>query len=132
MPVGLNGTEILLYVDSGAGPVLIGSQRGLSRDESVEEIDVSSKVSPAKRILPGRYGSSLSFEALYIPTDSGFLALRAAHRNREEIIVVIEEEGVYLESAAAYVMGMSEDYPDQGESTVSADVTIDGEWSMGT
>jgi TP901-1 family phage major tail protein len=128
----INGSDILLYVDDGSGPTLVGSQRDVTFDESNESVDFSSKDSRAKRVRPGRYASTISLDSLYVPTDAGYLALQSSLRNGTSIIVVNEEDGVYIESATGYVMALSRTGPDQGESTVSATIEIDGEWSAGT
>ena len=62
--MGMNGTDILLYVNTGTPAVpaytVVGSQRDVTFEESTDEIDVSSKDSRAKRVLPGRYSASVS------------------------------------------------------------------------
>ncbi len=63
-----NGSSVLLLVNTGTPSVpvyeAVGSQRDVSFEETTEEIDVSSKDGRAMRVLPGRYGSSLSLESL--------------------------------------------------------------------
>ena len=57
--MSMNGTDVLLLVNTGTPTVpvyeAVGSQRDVTFDEATEEIDVSSKDSRAKRVLPGRY-----------------------------------------------------------------------------
>lgn len=131
--MAMNGTDVLLYVNTGtpAVPVyeVVGSQRGLSRDETTAEIDASSKDERAMRVLPGRYGSSMSLDALYVPTDTAYLALLDAMRDGELILVRINEDGADTEEADALVTSISQDYPDQDVATISVDLTVDGEWS---
>lgn len=128
-----NGTDVLLLVNTGTAQqpayTVVGSQRNLSREETTEEIDVSSKASRAKRVLAGRYASSLSLEALYVPSDDAYLALKDAMRNGELIKVRMQDDGVAAEEADALITSMSEEYPDQAEATISCDLTIDGEWA---
>ncbi len=130
---GTNGADILLLVNTGTegSPVYtaVGSQRNFSREESTEEIDYSSKNSRAKRVGAGRYSSSISLEALYVADDEGYLALRDAMRNGTLIKVRVQQDGVATEEADALITGLSEEYPDQAECTISCDLTIDGEWS---
>lgn len=135
--MAMNGTDVLLYANTGTdlAPVwtVVGSQRNLSRDESTESIDVSSKASRAKRVLPGRYASSMSLEALYVPDDASYLALKSAMRDGDLIKVRISEVGIYTEEADAVITSMSEEFPDQAESTISVDLEIDGDWiAVGT
>lgn len=126
--MAMNGTDILIYIDGD----LVGSQRDVTWEETTEEIDVSSKDSRAMRVLPGRYGSTISLDALYVPDDTAYLALLAAMRNGTTVEVWREEQGVYEESADAIVTSLSHNGPDQGEATVSISLRVDGEWVSGT
>jgi TP901-1 family phage major tail protein len=130
--MAMSGTEVLLYVNTGTetAPVwtVIGSQRSLSREETTEEIDVSTKDSRAGRYLPGRYGSTVSLEALYVPDDTAYQLLKAAMRAGERVQVQVWEQGIAVEEADAIVTSISEEYPDQAEATISVDLRIDGEW----
>lgn len=130
--MAMNGTDILILIDDGTGLEVVGSQRGASFSESTDEIDVSSKDSRAKRVLPGRYSAGVSGEALYVPSDTAYQMLKDAMRNGTTVIVTREEAGVYLESAEAIVTSLGEEGPDQGEATVSFELVIDGEWESGT
>ena len=131
--MAMNGTDVLLLVNTGTAAVpvyeAVGSQRDVTFDEATEEIDVSSKDSRAKRVLPGRYSSSLSLDALYVWTDDGYRALRDAMRDGELILVAREDDGTTIETANALIASLSESFPDQGEGTISIGMTIDGFWS---
>ena len=128
-----NGTDILLLVNTGTNLAptyeVVGSQRDVTFDETTEEIDVSSKDSRAKRVLPGRYSAAVSLEALYVPSDAAYGALQDAMRNGELIKIAKEDDGTTVETADALITSMSENDPDQGESTISISLTIDGEWT---
>jgi TP901-1 family phage major tail protein len=126
--MAMNGTDVLLYVDG----VVVGSQRDVTFEESTEEIDVSSKDRRAKRVLAGRYSSTVSLEALYVPTDTAYMSLKDAMRNGDFVTIVRLEDSVALESAEAIVTSLSEAAPDQGEATVSISLTIDGDWVTGS
>jgi len=130
--MGMNGTDFLLLVNTGTAEVpvytVVGSQRDATVDEASATIDVSSKDSRAQRVLPGRYSSTLSLDALYVPDDEAYQALVEANRTGELIKVAKELAGVVTETADAVVTSISEGYPDQGEATVSVSLTIDGEW----
>ena len=127
--MAMNGADVLLWVNTEAGYVVVGSQRDVTFDESTEEIDVSSKDSRARRVLAGRYGSTVSLDALYVPLDEGYLALQEAMRNGDLIRIEREESEAALEYADALVTGLSQGMPDQGEATISVDLTIDNWWS---
>jgi len=129
----MNGTDVLLLVNTGttAVPVYeaVGSQRDVTFDEATEEIDVSSKDSRAKRVLPGRYSATLSLDALYVWTDDGYRALRDAMRDGELILVAREDDSTTIETADALITSLSESFPDQGEGAISISMTIDGFWT---
>jgi len=130
--MGMNGTGFLLYANTGTPTVpsysAVGSQRDASVDEATATIDVSSKDSRAQRVLPGRYSSTISVDALYVPSDAAYLALKDANRNGELILVLREEDGVDVEYCEAKVDSMSESFPDQAEATISIALTVDGFW----
>lgn len=132
--MALSGTDVLLLVNTGTAeaPVYtaVGSQRGLTRQETTAEIDISSKDQREMRVLPGRYGSTMTLDALYVPDDASFLALQAANRDGELILVRVEEEEIETEEADALITSMSESYPDQGPSTISVSLRIDGDWTV--
>lgn len=126
--MALNGTDILIWVDGN----MVGSQQDLTIDEATAEIDVSSKDQREMRVLPGRYDSSLSLDALYVPTDTAYLALQAAMRAGTFVEVVVLEDGVVTESADAIVTSLSRAAPDQDAATVSIGLRIDGAWTSGS
>lgn len=130
--MAMNGSDILIGIDDGTGIEIVGSQRGATFTETTEEIDVSSKDSRNRRVLPGRYGATVSGEALYVPDDAAYLMLQDAMRNGDTVIVIREEEDIYLESADAIITSLGTDAPDQAETVVSFDLTIDGAWVSGT
>lgn len=131
--MAMNGADVLLYVNTGtpAAPAyeVVGSQRDVTFDESNEEIDFSSKDSRAFRGTAGRYKATVSLDALYVPDDDAYLALKAAMRNGDLILIErIEVDGVD-EIADAFLTSLSEKAPDQAEATVSVSLTVDGEWT---
>ncbi len=132
--MGMNGTDILILVNVGTPTVpvyqAVGSQRDATIDEATATIDVSSKDSRAQRVLPGRYSSSISLDALYLPDDGAYHALQDANRNGDLILVAKEVQGVVFETADAKIDSMSESYPDQGEATISFAFTLDGFWTV--
>ena len=127
--MAMNGTDIMVWVEGNA----VGSQRDVTIDETTDEIDVSNKNDGrAMRVLPGRYGSTLSLDALYVPTDQAYQDLQTAMRSGTFVEVVVIEEGVVLESADAIVTSLSKAGPDQGEATVAAGLRVDGSWVSGS
>lgn len=128
----MNGTDILLLVNTGTinSPVYtaVGSQRDMTRDETTEEIDMSSKDSRAKRVIGGRYESALTLDALYVPSNAAYQALKTAMRAGDLILVRISESAVQTEEASALITSMSEEAPDQDAAVIAIELTIDGEW----
>lgn len=133
-PAGQNGTNFLLLANTGsdAAPTyeVVGSQRDATLEETSEVIDYSSKNSRAARKGPGRYAASISMDALYVPSDAAYRALRDANRNPDgEIILVAKEyDGLVTETAPAVVTSISEAEPDQAEATISISLEVDGFW----
>lgn len=128
----MNGTDVLLLVNTGTPSVpvytAVGKQRDVTFEESTAEIDVSSKDAREQEVIAGRYTASITLDQLYVPTDSGYVALQAAMRDGELILVAKQVEEVTIETADALVTSLSERAPDQGEATVSVSLTISGGW----
>jgi len=129
---GMNGADFLLLVDIGTPEApaykVVGGQRAATVDETTASIDVSSKDNLARRVIPGRYQSSVSLDALYIPDDEAYQALVEANRQGKLIKIVKQEFGDPVEMADAVVTSISGSFPDQGECEVSVSLYIDGEW----
>jgi len=131
--MAINGTDVLLHVNTGTADVpaytLVGSQRDVTFDENNDEIDVSNKDSRAKRVLAGRYSAGVSLDALYVRADGGYLALRDALRDGELILIERLEADGRDETADALITSLSEAAPDQSDATISISMTIDGTWN---
>lgn len=131
--MAMNGTDILLLVNTGTDLVpvyeAIGSQRDVTFTENTAEIDVSSKDSRATRVLPGRYSAKVSMSALYVPDDAGYQALKDAMLNGTLILIARQIEGVTTEVASAIVTDLSPAAPDQEAATVSVELSIDNFWT---
>lgn len=135
-PRGINGADVVLVVNG----VQIPAQRSASQTEKVATIDMSSKDSPAMRRAPGRYDTSMSLTALYLPGASGFDSLRTAFRDRQYIDVVRSEPSTQqswpagwvasgVETASCIITDMSPQFPDQDASTISLTIEADGGWT---
>jgi len=131
--MAMNGTDILLLVNTGTALVpvyeVVGSQRDATFGETTDAIDVSSKDARERRLLPGRYSSEITMDALYVPSDTAYLALQTAMRDGDLIKILREESGASLEEATAVVTDLSQAAPDQDGATVSVGLAIDGEWT---
>lgn len=128
-----NGTTWLVLANIGTPTVpaysAVGCQRDGGTEETTENIDVSCKDSRAGRYLPGRYGSTLTLDSLYIETGAAYLALLDAMRDGTLIALAKELDGAVYETADAVINSLSESFPDQDAATVSMSATIDGFWS---
>jgi TP901-1 family phage major tail protein len=124
-----NGTDVLLLADVGGSPTVVGSQRGVTFEETSENIDVSSKEQREMRVLSGRYSSTVSLEHLYVPDDTSYLALRDANRNGTFITIRRQEFSSPFEECSAIVTSLSGEFPDQGEAVISIELMVDGAWS---
>lgn len=131
--MAINGTDVLLKVNTNtsASPVwvAVGSQREASFEDTTEEIDVSTKDGREKVILPGRYGSSVTLDSLYVPSDTAYLALKDAMRDGDLIMIQTTQSGSIVEAATALVTSMSTSFPDQDAATISISLVVDGEWA---
>jgi TP901-1 family phage major tail protein len=132
--MAISGTDVLLLVNTGTPSVpayeAVAGQTNVKIDEARSEIDISSKDSDNKRVLPGRYSSNLTLDALYISSDDGYAALKAAIRDGTLILVAVQEDGETIETADALITSLSKNHPDQDKSTFTASLTVDGAWTV--
>lgn len=132
--MALNGADVLILVNTGTlgTPVwtVVGSQRDLSLSEGVASIDASSKASPNEVVQGGRYSAKISFGALYVPGDAAYTRLRSDFRARTLVQVRVRESGTDIEKADALITKLDKNAPDQGETTVSIDLTVSGGWTV--
>jgi len=121
----MNGTDILILINGE----VVGSQRDASFEETNEEIDVSSKTGGRHSHTEyGRYSATGSFDALYVPSDTAYLAIKAAVRAGTKVTVRRQEEGAALEECEAVLTSLRGEAPDQDAATISVSYTLDGEW----
>jgi hypothetical protein len=127
----MNGSDVLVEVADASSGIyfVVGSQRGVTFDETTDPIDFNSKEDRRDFVNPGRWGSNVSFDYLYIPTSSGYARLKNASRNGEYVRLRRKERGVLIESAECVVTSLSESFPDQEASVVSADFKLNGGWT---
>ncbi|MCB9135157.1 MAG: hypothetical protein H6636_07010 [Anaerolineales bacterium] len=132
--MSMNGSNLLILANVGTPEVpayqVVGCQRGATIDEQTAEIDASCKSSRNKRVLPGRYSSTIALDGLYVPNDAAFQALRDANRNGELLLIAREEFGEVLETANCLVTAMPQAFPDQDVATISVSLTVDDGWTV--
>lgn len=128
----LNGSDILVQIeqiaDSGVY-ITVGSQRGATFAETTGSINMDSKNSRLGYRNPGRYGSTVSLEAMYVPTNSGYAAMSLAMRNGEYVRLRRRQRGTNVEIAQCVITSLSESFPDQEAAVVSAEFELNGGWT---
>ena len=129
----MNGADVLLLVNTGTEQTptwtAVGSQTGVTFNEKTDEIDVSAKDSRNKRVIAGRYSATVALDALYVPSDTAFGALKTAMRSGTLIKIQRKEGGTPTETASALITGLSSEVPYQGAATVGIELAIDGGWT---
>lgn len=128
----MNGADVLVLLDMGTEVSpdyqVIGCQRDSTLEETSDSVDYSCKDSRAQAVDYGRYSSTLSLDALYVPTNAAYMLLKQANRDGDMILIAREEDDIPTEYAMAKLDSISESFPDQGEAAVSIAFTIDGFW----
>lgn len=131
--MAISGTDVLVYVNTGtAGSpayTVVGSQRNVTIQEGVAEIDVSHKSDADQLVIGGRYSSKITLGALYVPSDAAYASLKTAFRARALILVQVFESGVAKEKANCLITDMTRDAPDQAEAVISLSLTVSDGWS---
>jgi predicted secreted protein len=113
----------------------VARQQGADLEDSMDEIDASSKGDRWAITLPGRQSGSFDLEALYTFEDSTQARLRRAYQNREEILVrivipadVTGGTQATIEEARCRLTGFSRSFPDSDVATISAPVALQENW----
>ncbi|HEY8414406.1 MAG TPA: phage tail tube protein [Thermaerobacter sp.] len=131
----MNGAQVLVLVKTGEDqtsgqPIYtpVGEQTGLSSEESRDLIEAAAKGDDHMKHLYGRASTQVELEALYVPNDEAFLAIRDAYRNKAEVILRRSEDGQHVEEARAKVESISSEWPDNDSSTVSVTFQLQEPW----
>lgn len=131
----MNGSSLLVQVNTGtvAVPVwsTVGSQRESTISEEVDIIDMSSKDAPEFAAAPGRYTSTVSLDHLYVPGAAEQTALATACQTRQLCQLRKFEAGVAGKKASGYISSREESFPDMEEAVVSLEFTVTGAWVAG-
>lgn len=131
--MAFNGTDVLVYANTGTpgSPVwtVVGSQRDSKMGEAVASMDVSNKDQPQRRVLGGRYSSTLELGALFVPTDAAFGALLTNFRARTLIKVRLRWSGTDVDEGNMLITKMDREFPDQGPAVISISLELDGAWT---
>ena len=129
----MNGTDVIVKVNTGTVGVpvwtAVGKQQGLKISEKVGSIDQSGKEDQKRRVIGGRYEASITLDALYVPDDVAYQALKTAFRAGTLVQLETVEAGTAKETCSAVCTGIDSDFPDQGSATISASFDVDGDWT---
>lgn len=126
----MNGTDVIVQVNTGTDVTPawtpVAKQRGASLSEKNDAIDMSSKDGREYEGIAGRYSAEMKLDALYVPDDTAYMALKTALRDGTLVKLQTEEAGAATEQCSAFISELSSDYPDQDAATISATFTITG------
>lgn len=126
-----NGTDVLLLLESAVPGTFVAleAQGDLSVSESVSAIDTSSKDSPARTVIGGRYETSGSLSLLYQPSETAQALLKTKFRARTLVKLRVSEDGTAVEELNALITSHNLDAPYQDRAEVSVDFEGSGEWT---
>lgn len=129
----INGTSVLLQVRTAVSPdvfTTLGSQRGATIDRTAAEIDTSSKDGIDFTGLPGRRESTVSLDALLVPSDAARTALITAWETNAMCKIKRTAVGAEVaKSADCFITTLHEEYPDQDSAVFSVNLKISGSWA---
>ncbi len=127
------GHDVLLLANTGtpSSPVYtaVGVQQGLSWETSRDLIEITGKADDHKRFTYGKRGDTVSLDAVYVPSDAAFAALKTALRDGTTILIRRSELGTEVEEATALVGSISHEAADNDAATVSISLTLDTAWT---
>lgn len=129
----INGNSVLVEIDTA----VVGSQTGVTFNENMETLDITTKQSLGTTALKhSKYSATCSMNALYIDGDTAFGSIRTKLRTGAEVTLVRQEPQTGTEdapadwvSAQAIVTSISEDFPQDSVGTCSAEFAITGVWA---
>jgi TP901-1 family phage major tail protein len=123
--MAIAGMSVLLMVETATGTFkAVGEQKGMSLESSRNLIEVSSKNNDHATFVYGRKSDTVSLEALYVPSDEGFAALKDAMENKQPIVIRRSEDGEAIEEAEALVGSFSIEFPDEDAAVCSVELTL--------
>lgn len=132
--MAMDGRQILVLVpvDDGAGGTEykpVAEQTSVSWENTHNLIDASNKDSGHTQWIYGKEDDTVSLEALYVPDDEAFQALKEAKKNRQNVILRRSEKGTEVEEAEALIETISVEGPDNDNSTVTIDFQLNESWT---
>ena len=131
--MAIAGMSVLLMVETAPNVyTAVGEQKGMSLESSRNLIEVSSKNNDHATFVYGRKSDTVSLEALYVPSDAGFAALKDAMETKKPIIIRRSEDGVAIEEATALVGSFSIDFPDEDAASCSIELTLNESFKIVT
>lgn len=125
----MNGADVLIYVQIGGQYVVVGSQRNVSIDKTMDTYDTSSKDSDDETSEAGRLHSGIELDGLYVPSDAAQAAIDAAYKAKSAVLVEVKENTVETETASCWITRFTKNHPDQEASTFTLSLHVNGGWS---
>lgn len=128
--MAFNGTDMLLQVNTGTVMTptwsTVGSQRDCSIEDSIAEIDVSSKDGREMEVLPGRVSYQITLDHLYVPGSTEQDLIKTSARAGTLVQLQELEDSVAGDVYSGYITSRNISFPDQGESVVSLTLRVTG------
>jgi predicted secreted protein len=135
----INGSQIIIRVDAGAGLVDVAFQRDASFDGKNKLIDTSNKLSGRRATyLVGRQDEDVKLSMLF-SDDASYDLLKTAFRNGDTIQVArfyttdTNPSGTSsfteVEQADAVITDLSEKFKDQDAAMADVSFKISGDWA---
>lgn len=122
-----NGRVVVVAVETAAGVwSVIAAQRDATFTRTADEIDISDKDSDVRKFMPGYKNESVSFDMIYTPADVGYLKLLDAYQTQTKVKLRRRVNGVDTEESPATIVNLTETFPNQDVSIVSAEFRCDG------
>ena len=139
---GINGAQVLLYVNISSVWTVVGGQMGVNFNDKTAEIDLSDKLSGrlGERV-PGRATASVALDLNYLLNDPAQNYVKQAYRSRSEVLVQrfhrddpddSAGDGEAIEECTGVIVNLSETHPDQGKSTMSLEISLNDDWTPST
>lgn len=130
---GTVGKDYLLYVwcDPAGGTsyawTVVGAQRGLSLNETAEELDMTNKSSGGHKVVKITTDSwSLDVDGLVPLSDTGIKAIAKAKKEKKDIKIKLEYPDKTYQSGWAAVTEWSKEFPYDGEATYKGTLVGNG------
>lgn len=135
MAAGINGSVVLLQFRTGTAPdvyTTVAGQRGLSISRERTMIETSAKDDNDATFIGGRRSSTVSLDGLVLASDTSRAAIEAAFDASPTVNGRIRRTAIGAEAARqaeVIISSMELEFPDDEESTWTAEFQVTGPWT---